>query len=334
MFRVTSLADALKLNFALITTDRRRANYDTLSSKFHSTRHSPAGSINGDHEHREELELSELDHLHHHGLSEEEGIDIPGHIDDVNYATSSLSAPSIDLIPDQIPQLGELRIDTAGSAAGSSYHLPPHPEDDFDEEYSDDNARDVTYGRLVQGHVVDDDYPSAPPSTKDDEDDTPAHMINSIYSIASSGDHALGGAIDNETDEEEEADIMSAQERTITLVGHVRGRTVLIVDDMIDRPGSWIAAAEHCVKRAGAKKVYCIATHGVFGGECLEEMEACDYIDYVSIQIWGFGAFSGKGLIRTALDHCHKLVSNSCEKDQQQQKAKDSGYICVALRSY
>lgn len=291
-YRVTSLADALKLNFALITTDRRRANYDALSSKFHSTRHSPAGSV-----HEDFAPNPEAPH-HNDTVDGETPAFLDGESIDANemvsvgYAGSSIGPPSIELNEHPI-QLSDLNITTDYTAPASitsteyNYHLPPHPEDDFDDEYADDNAREVTYGRLVSGHIVDDDYPSVPASVKDEDEDTtpaPNHMMNSIYSITSSTDHALGGAVDaNETDDDEEPGVASmTQEKMITLVGHVRDRTVLLIDDMIDRPGSWIAAAEHCVKRAGANKVYCIATHGVFGGECLEEMEACSYIDYVS----------------------------------------------------
>jgi ribose-phosphate pyrophosphokinase len=69
----------------------------------------------------------------------------------------------------------------------------------------------------------------------------------------------------------------------ITLVGDVRNRTVFIVDDMIDKSGSWIAAAETVVKRGGAKKVYIIATHGLFGGDSLEELQNCDCIDAIVV---------------------------------------------------
>ncbi|KAI5794508.1 ribose-phosphate pyrophosphokinase 1 [Peziza echinospora] len=280
--RVTSLADALKLNFALITTDRRRANYDALSSRFHSTRHSPAESLHGD-----DLAFppdnTGLDPVFLDG----EKMDLPA------YSADEVDRASIDFIPDQSPNVAELDLSTgirSSASVGSTeynYHLPPHPEED-DGEYTDDNAAEVTYGRLVQGHIVDDDYPSVPPSVRDDDDTMnagPSHMLNSIYSITSSNDHALGGAVDtnNETDDDEEADVANSHEKMITLVGHVRDRTALIVDDMIDQPGSWIAAAEHCVKRAGARKVYCIATHGLFGGDCIEEMEACSYIDNIIV---------------------------------------------------
>lgn len=96
-------------------------------------------------------------------------------------------------------------------------------------------------------------------------------------------DDGLGGSADAAaTSEEEEEDLKNPTlETTITLVGDVRDRPVFIVDDMIDKAGSWIAAAETVVKRGGATKVYCIATHGLFGGDCLEEMQECECIERI-----------------------------------------------------
>jgi ribose-phosphate pyrophosphokinase len=98
-------------------------------------------------------------------------------------------------------------------------------------------------------------------------------------------EHALGGTMDAaaSSDDEEEQLKDPELETTVTLVGKVRDRPVFIVDDIIDKSASWIAAAETVVKRGGATKVYCIATHGLFGGECLEEMEACECIDGIIV---------------------------------------------------
>jgi ribose-phosphate pyrophosphokinase len=52
---------------------------------------------------------------------------------------------------------------------------------------------------------------------------------------------------------------------------------------MIDKAGSWIAAAETVVKKGGAKKVYCMATHGVFGSDSLEQLQACECIDQIVV---------------------------------------------------
>jgi ribose-phosphate pyrophosphokinase len=97
--------------------------------------------------------------------------------------------------------------------------------------------------------------------------------------------HALGGTGDAAvtSDEEDDAFNNPELEQMITLVGNVKNRTVFIIDDMIDKSGSWIAAAETVVKRGGAKKVYCIATHGLFGGDALEELQDCDCIDTIVV---------------------------------------------------
>lgn len=97
--------------------------------------------------------------------------------------------------------------------------------------------------------------------------------------------HGLGGTGDaTASDEEEEEALQNPEiETTVTLVGNVRDRPVLIVDDMIDKAGSWIAAAETVVKRGGATKVYCMATHGLFGGSALRELEECDEIEAVIV---------------------------------------------------
>lgn len=130
-----------------------------------------------------------------------------------------------------------------------------------------------------------------PSSTHLDEDDyVPDNMLSSIISTTSSyRPHAvsngLGGSADAvASDDDEEACLLNSElESTVTLVGNVRDRPVFLLDDMIDKPASWIAAAETVVKRGGATKVYCMATHGLFGDDCIEEMDECDCIDGILV---------------------------------------------------
>ncbi|MGD9530336.1 ribose-phosphate diphosphokinase [Pseudonocardia sp.] len=49
------------------------------------------------------------------------------------------------------------------------------------------------------------------------------------------------------------------------VIGDVRGKTAIIVDDIIDTAGTLCAAAD-AVLRAGAARIYAAATHGVFSG--------------------------------------------------------------------
>jgi len=153
-------------------------------------------------------------------------------------------------------------------------------------EYNDQRAHEVTHGRLVQGHIVPDDFPSPSMSAADasvtEEDPMTMSHASSFFAPQP---HALGGSGDAAASSDEEDEILKDPkvEHMITLVGDVKNRTVLIVDDMIDKPGSWIAAAETVVKRGHAKKVYCIATHAVFGGDCLQQMQDCDCIDAIVV---------------------------------------------------
>lgn len=157
-------------------------------------------------------------------------------------------------------------------------------------------------GRLIQGHIVEDDVPSPGMSVRSNsingnnhytrsssDDEPPENMLASFISTTSSRmrapRHGLGGTGDaTASDEEEEEALQNPEiETTVTLVGNVRDKPVLIVDDMIDKAGSWIAAAETVVKRGGATKVYCMATHGLFGGDSLRELEECDEIEAIVV---------------------------------------------------
>lgn len=56
----------------------------------------------------------------------------------------------------------------------------------------------------------------------------------------------------------------------------VKGKNILILDDMISTGGTMIKAVEN-VKKGGAEKIYCAATHGFFLKESLEKLrKICD----------------------------------------------------------
>ncbi|KAJ2079517.1 ribose-phosphate pyrophosphokinase 1 [Coemansia sp. RSA 988] len=69
----------------------------------------------------------------------------------------------------------------------------------------------------------------------------------------------------------------------ITLVGDVRGKLVLLLDDMIDLPSSFLTAAEHLMVHCGARAVYIVASHGLFSGSSLGEVEVCPYVHKVIV---------------------------------------------------
>lgn len=57
------------------------------------------------------------------------------------------------------------------------------------------------------------------------------------------------------------------------LIGDVKDRNCVIIDDMIDTAGTFCAAAD-MLRERGAKTVYGLASHGIFSGEALEKIEA------------------------------------------------------------
>jgi len=60
------------------------------------------------------------------------------------------------------------------------------------------------------------------------------------------------------------------------VIGDVKGRTAVIVDDMIDTAGTLKAAAQ-TVLDEGAARVYAAATHGVFSGNAYENLVASGF---------------------------------------------------------
>jgi ribose-phosphate pyrophosphokinase len=55
------------------------------------------------------------------------------------------------------------------------------------------------------------------------------------------------------------------------VIGDVKGKVAVIVDDMIDTGGT-LAAAARTVMDEGAKEVYAVATHGVFSGNAFQNL--------------------------------------------------------------
>ena len=56
------------------------------------------------------------------------------------------------------------------------------------------------------------------------------------------------------------------------IVGNVKNKNVILIDDIIDTAGSIIKGSQ-ALKRAGAKEIYICATHPVFGGPAKGRME-------------------------------------------------------------
>lgn len=371
--RVTSLADALKLSFGIMTTDRRRpySNHSMFNSVVfesigtdgtndtaslekdaedadasirmeHTGPRRPPGSAEHDfaqhHAPAAGRSKANAPHSEHSRRSSRHRASIAGvgamaRSRMVNGSTDNASSPlsrstrlgSIDTEASMHPDgIDDLTLQRHTSVPGIEqppqqdhhnhhhhhHHHHHHDEDGYEEpansdDESDGPVRDVITGRLIHGHIVDDNAPSpsisvrsgsiqghsgARGSRSSEEDQLPDPMTQSFMSATSTyatmaPSNALGGTGDaaHSDEEEEEALKDPGIEHTVTLVGNVKDRAVLIVDDMIDKAGSWIAAAETVVKRGGATRVYCMATHGLFGGDCLKELDACEEIEAIVV---------------------------------------------------
>ncbi len=59
----------------------------------------------------------------------------------------------------------------------------------------------------------------------------------------------------------------------MNIIGDVKGKDVILVDDMIDTAGTLCNAAKAIIEVGGAKNVYACATHGVLSGPAIERIQ-------------------------------------------------------------
>ncbi len=75
--------------------------------------------------------------------------------------------------------------------------------------------------------------------------------------------------IDKRRVADNEAEVMN-------IIGDVKGRNVIIVDDMIDTAGTIVKATQE-MKNQGALSLYAAATHGVLSGPALDRLKASEF---------------------------------------------------------
>ncbi len=80
------------------------------------------------------------------------------------------------------------------------------------------------------------------------------------------------------------------QSEVMNIIGNVEGKTIILLDDMVDTAGSLCGAAKALVEIGGAKEIYACASHGVLSGpaidrindSCIKELTLLDTIPYPS----------------------------------------------------
>jgi ribose-phosphate pyrophosphokinase len=60
--------------------------------------------------------------------------------------------------------------------------------------------------------------------------------------------------------------------RVEAVIGDVKGKDVLLADDMCSTGGTLVSAAKAC-REKGAKRIFAVVTHGLLVGDCLEKIE-------------------------------------------------------------
>ena len=68
--------------------------------------------------------------------------------------------------------------------------------------------------------------------------------------------------------------------QVMNVIGDVRSRTCLIVDDIIDTAGTLVKAADALAKD-GATKVYACCSHPVLSGPAVERIQSSDLVELV-----------------------------------------------------
>jgi len=71
------------------------------------------------------------------------------------------------------------------------------------------------------------------------------------------------------------------QSEVTHVVGEVKGKTVVLTDDMIDTAGTITSGVETLRKEGCSKEVYVVATHGIFSGPAVERMTAANFTEVV-----------------------------------------------------
>lgn len=103
------------------------------------------------------------------------------------------------------------------------------------------------------------------------------------------------------------------------IVGDVRGRTVLVIDDMIDTAGTIVEGARALFEN-GAREVYVAATHGLFSGPAARRIEESPITEVVvtdsvpfhrSVSISKVRTVSVAGILARTIKNIHEDASVS-----------------------
>ncbi|MBD66892.1 MAG: phosphoribosylpyrophosphate synthetase [Halobacteriovoraceae bacterium] len=106
--------------------------------------------------------------------------------------------------------------------------------------------------------------------------------------------------------------------KAMNIVGDVKDKDVIIVDDMIDTAGTLVEAAA-TLKKHGAKKIFVFATHGVFSPPAAQRISECDNLDQVivtdTIPLTGEMKDTGKITVLSTAEILSKAIHRTFNHD-------------------
>lgn len=131
--------------------------------------------------------------------------------------------------------------------------------------------------------------------------------------------HAQLCVIDKRRPKQNEAEVMN-------IIGDVKGKNVLLVDDLIDTAGTFISAI-NALKDQGANEIYGAVTHPVLSGEAIKKLEKSEIKKlYVSdsiplpngVQTTKIEVRTASGLLAEAIrrTHNHESISSLFDIDK------------------
>jgi len=68
--------------------------------------------------------------------------------------------------------------------------------------------------------------------------------------------------------------------KVMHVIGDVKGKNCILLDDMIDTGGS-ISGAARALREDGARDIYCVATHPVLSADAAEKLRSAEFKEIV-----------------------------------------------------
>ncbi len=111
------------------------------------------------------------------------------------------------------------------------------------------------------------------------------------------------------------------ESEVMNVIGEVKGKKAIIVDDMVDTAGTLTQAAQ-AIRENGAKEIYACVTHGVLSGKALERIEKSvlsalvitntihqpeEVLKSKKIKVLSMAKLLGEAIIR--INHCDSISS-------------------------